>query len=395
MLLRAPSAIGVLLAMSLLAEPATAQHASPPLFHDDFEAGLEEWVFPLGSGHALVPAPGRDGRALQLEVEGVPVSALIRGSEAWTGVRLEGAVLFPDDDDNYLGFVYAYRDDPDRIDFGSLYIKGNGSYVQGNTHRDTNVGRTYLPEFRTDLTGPHAIEIGQWTRFALEVIDGEAHLYVGDLDTPVMTMTDAGGGGAIGLKPRNPGAPVLVDDIVVTAIDAPSYEGPPVPAVEYRPGAYLTDWETLGLLESHDVEVEAGQAVDRPWLPAPVDQRGAVRTADVTDFLGPRRVAYFRTTLEADEAMDAVVAFSTVDDVAIWLNGTFLGFAPRQSRAWWDAAWNDERDSLDVSVSLRPGENQLLVRIVGGVYATGGFYAWLEEGVFGTVGAGQEPATTP
>ena len=81
-------------------------------------------------------------------------------SADWDGVRLEGEVLFPDDDHNYLGFIYGYQRTGDRIDFGSLYIKGNGSYVQGNTHRDTNVGRTYLPEARTDLVGPHAITIG-------------------------------------------------------------------------------------------------------------------------------------------------------------------------------------------------------------------------------------------
>ncbi len=370
--------LAVLLGLGIASAPAGAQTTGEVLFEDDFEGGLGQWYAPLGSGHRVVPAPGRAGSAMALAVVDQPVYVLAEGSHAWSGVRMEGEVLFPDDDHNYLGFIYGYRHDDDRIDFGSLYIKGNGSYVQGNTHRDTNVGRTYLPEARTNLEGPHGIVIGEWTRFALEVMDGQAHLYVGDLSTPVMTMDDAGSGGAIGLKPRNPGAPVLVDNISIRTLSELTHRGAPIPDPAYRRTRYLTEWEVLGPLEAHDDAVERGEGKEHPWRPAPADRRGAVRTADVVDFRGSRRVAYYRTTIESDSVEDAELRFSAVDDVAIWINGEFLGFAGREGYAWWDAAWNDERRSLGAPVRLRAGGNELIVRVVGGVYASGGFYAWLE-----------------
>ena len=114
------------------------------LFFDDFEADLTRWRFPYGSGHAIV---ARDGnRALRLETVSLPVLALMEGSERWGDVRIEGRVLFPDDVHNYLGFIYRYGAEDGRMNFGSVYIKGNGSYLQANPHHDTNVGRTVYPE---------------------------------------------------------------------------------------------------------------------------------------------------------------------------------------------------------------------------------------------------------
>jgi hypothetical protein len=62
-------------------------------------------------------------------------------------------VLFPEEEHNYLGLIYRYNDEDGWADFGSLYIKENGSYIRANPHFDLNIGRTLYEEFRTPLTG--------------------------------------------------------------------------------------------------------------------------------------------------------------------------------------------------------------------------------------------------
>lgn len=377
---------------------SACSHAPPPavpttaagdvLFTEDFESDLGQWEFPLGQGHALVARADGAGTALKMETRDLPVYALVAGSESWDGVRIEGEVLFPDGSHNYLGFIYGYTDDGRRIDFGSLYIKGNGSYVQANPHYDTNVGRTLYPEIRNRLEGPAAIVIGTWQRFALEVVAGEAHLYVGPSATPSLTLPfGSPARGAFGFKPRNPGGAVLIDDLTVTEIDALSHGGPAVPEVDYDPTGLLTDWLVLGPLDgfAHQVESE-GYSGGRPvrsgdrtvgWRPFPVDARGALVTGAVVEHRGARRVAYFRTVIEAPRSGPATLELSTVDAVALWLNGEFLGYGPGQGAAWWDVGANPARSPITAPIDLEEGANELLIRVVGGQYATGGLYVRL------------------
>ena len=399
---RVPGALAVL--FLAVFGSATGAHPDPlgaqdtVLFAEDFEAGLVRWRFPLGSGHLLTPTED-GGTALSLETRDLPVYAIVDGSEEWGAVRVEGRVLFPDDEDNYLGFIYCFRDDGRRMDFGSMYIKGNDGYVQANPHFDTNVGRAVYPELRAPLTGGSAIEIGQWQRFALEVVEGRAHLYVGDAEEPVITVAfGAEPEGAFGFEPRNPGGAVWIDDIVVRRIDGFTYRGPPRPEVPYRPESRVTEWEALGPLARFAPEVEAGggepgdmagaegdgmvEEAGRVlrWLPFPTDARGAVATGRLTEFRGDRRTAYFRTRIEAARTGPAVLRFSTADPLAIWLNGTFIGFAPPRAAAWWDAGENEERRPVHARVDLREGTNTLLVRVVGGLYASGGFFLSIHPG---------------
>lgn len=369
-----------------LAGQSTQTSRDAPIFVEDFEGGLERWTFPFGSSHRLVETGTEQNAALALRVQSLPVYALMDGSDAWPNVRVEGKVLFPDTADSYLGFIYRYRDDGRRTDFGSLYIKGNDSYVQANPHHDTNVGRTLYPEMRVALTGDAAIRIGAWQRFALEVVGSRAHLYVGPSGRPVMTLPFGGEwSGAFGFKPRNPGAEVWIDDIRVEAIDDFSHEGPPVPDPRYGMADWIRDWQVLGPLTAHAPEIEAGafrrSAVVRDdgrsvaWRPLEADARGAIFSGRVTEFRGGRRVAYFRAGIEAETAGRATLELASADDLAIWVNGEFIGFAGRQGAAWWDAATGSAHAPLRVTVDVRAGTNDLLVRATGGVYATGGFFA--------------------
>lgn len=380
---------GSIIAMGSGAGPIAGQDPAgvPTLFEDSFDgATLAGWRFPMGDGARLVTDDtGSHGGILCLETGALPAYALIEGSEEWDGARIEGAVLFPDPGHSYLGFIYRYQDDGRRIDFGSLYIKGNDSYVQANPHFDTNVGRTLYPEMRVALDGPSAVRVGEWQSFRLEVVEGEAHLYVGPVAEPSMTFPfGAPERGAFGFKARNPGRQACIDDLRVVPLTEFSYAGPRRPDVSYRPDELITEWEVLGPLQSFqpDVEVDAdtegpfrladGRRVD--WEPFASDPRGAVVTSRVTEYRGGRRVAYFRTDLRSDVAREAVLEFASADALAMWLNGDFVGFGPAQSTAWWDAAPETPHEPVRATVALRPGSNRLLVRAIGGTYASGGFF---------------------
>ena len=179
------------------------------------------------------------------------------------------------------------------------------------------------------------------------MVGSEAHLYVGDMDTPAMTLRgDHARRGHLGFKPRNPGGSVLVDDLTVTAIDGFTYRGDPVPTPAYRPQDFVTDWSVLGPLTRHAEEVE-GRECD-PSL--------------VVEDDGP-----------------ATLFFSTADDIVSWVNGAFRGYATRGSQAWWESAVNVEPQPVRSFITLQEGQNHAVVRVMGGTYATGGFFMAVRE----------------
>jgi hypothetical protein len=71
---------------------------------------------------------------------------------------------------------------------------------------------------------------------------------------------------------------------------------------------------------------------------------------------------------------------SSVDDLAIWLDGRFLGFSSGEDAAWWDVDSNPDHPGVRALVRLRKGTSHLVIRVVGGSYATGGFFARLVPG---------------
>ncbi|HEX9884924.1 MAG TPA: hypothetical protein VGA70_00475 [Longimicrobiales bacterium] len=384
----------VALALALAAGPQPVH--SQILFQDDFERDLEGWTFPHGRGADLIDSGDpAHGQVLSLQTRNLPVLALMRGSEVWEDVRVEGWLLFPESVHNYLGFMYRYVEGDGRSDFGNIYVKGNGSYIRVNPHRDTNVGRTLYEEMFTRLEGPGRIDIGRWTPFAMEVVGAEAHLYVGEVNEPQVTVPFYPyERGAFGFKPRNPGGAVWLDDIRVRAIDGFTYRGPPRPDVPYHPEELVTDWRVLGPLTRMVQEVETrpfdpGLALEDggrtvTWRPWATDPRGAVVTGLVTDYRGPRKVAYFLAEVTSPQGGQATAAFSTVDDLAVWINGQFWGFPLGDDAAWWDVGTNPDHPDITAQMSLRPGVNHILIRVVGGSYATGGFFMRIDPRPAGT-----------
>lgn len=323
-----------------------------------------------------------DGRVMVLDPGG-DVYAVARGSGGWGPVRIEGDVLFPTDVDNYLAVIYHVRRHGARTDFGAIYIKGNESYLQVNPHRDLNVGRTLYPEYHVPLRGEAAIQTGRWQRFKVEVAGPDCHFYVGDMTTPQLTFglleLDAGG---VGLQPRSVGGPVWVDNVRVARIDRLAYSGPPRPAeLSYSSSDLLTNWLAIGPLDRTDDDI-ARRPGDRrlSWHPFPTDARGAVVTGKIVDYHGPRSVAYFRTRVNATTSAPATLHVSTVDDLALWVNGRFHWFIPRGTAAWYDFSTNPAHRGQRIPIPLAAGVNEIVLRVRGGVYASGGFFARMEVG---------------
>ncbi|MFQ5527875.1 MAG: hypothetical protein ACE5GX_16655 [Thermoanaerobaculia bacterium] len=370
-----------------LAKLAEVWEKVRPYFATGFEEGLEDWDFESSEGFTVVESGDpTHGKVLQMRPSGPRTHALFPGSDTWGSYRLEGDVLFPTNEHSYLGFIYNFvRSESGREDLGSIYIKGNGSYVRANPRRDWNPGRSLYEEFRTPLENGDAIVVGQWQHFALEVSGPEAHLYVGDVSTPKVTFDlYEGSEGLAGLKPRGVGGPVWVDNLSAVPLEQPSYRGPRLPRnLAYRPEQLVTEWEVLGPLTQADrmLEVaptkvvlveEAGRSFR--WRPFHTDARGAIITSRVVDFIGPATVAYFRTRITSDSP----VAFelSSADDTAVWVDDRFAGYGYAQRFAWYDFGWNREHYSND-RIRIPAGSHVVTIRVRGGRYAAGGFFARL------------------
>ena len=350
-------------------------------FEDSFDGDLSAWEVLGQDAVSIQDVGGPDhGPVLVLECNGWDVAALVRGSERWGALSVEADILFPQEGHSYLGALYHYRRENGRTDFGNIYIKGNGSYIRVNPHRDGNVGRTLYEDLRTPLRDAAEIRIGEWKHIKLEVVGSAAHLYVGDMQTPqVMFPFYEGTAGQVGFHPRSVGDPVWVDNVRVRSIQGFSYQGAPIPDLAvYAPQSLLADWQVVGPRTHHDDGI-ARNPQNHIWRPALVDGRGAVVTAAVTDFAGDRTVAYFKTTFESPAAGEATLLMSTVDNLALWINGRFRGFIPRHDHAWYDFWYNADHEGWDISIDVRAGRNEIVVRAQGGQYATGGFFARVED----------------
>ncbi len=371
--------------MLLLGQTASAQE----LFREDFERDLSLWYITKPASFALVDSGDRaHGKVLKMNPGGGTHSfVLMQGSEKWGSIRVEGDVLFPDNGDNYMGLMYNFTERDPRIDYASIYIKGNGSYIQANPRLDGNPMREILPEYQTPLRGVSAITIGQWQHFKAEIIGSMCHFYVGDMETPILTFDFPYlSGGHIGFKPRVAGWPVWIDNISITSISSFHYTGPPRPDLKYEPEQLVTNWDMIGPFAARITAIEAegyvpGRAYSEGariyrWQKFETDRRGGVLTSRIVEFMGARNRAYFHTTLKAEKAGEVELQFSSVDELLIWVNGEFWGFMAPASVAWYDFWKNPEHANRrqNPHVQLKPGDNHLLIMVNGGAYADAGFF---------------------
>ena len=365
---------------------------------EDFENDLSRWDL-VGDQSIAIQKSGdpEHGQVLVLQPDG-HVFALVKESDHWGAIRVEGEILFPQNEHNYFGLIYNYTKTRSRTDFGSLYIKGNGSYIRANPHRDGNVSRLMYEEYKTRLTGHQAILIDRWHNFKAEIMGTVCHLYVDDMSTPKLTFSlYEGSSGLVGFKPRVVGGAVWLDNIRITSIEKLSYIGPNKPTIDYDPDSLITDWEVVGPFAKPIPEIERNGKpipeihIDRErytWMPFLTDPRGAVITGKVTEYIGDRTVAYFRTIVHASVEKKVTFHVTTIDELALWVNGNFYGYIYRDGyvsgdqndwNAWYDFWKNPEHEGRRIQIDLMKGENQILLRTRNGQYASGGFFARLEK----------------
>ncbi|MBK7871523.1 MAG: hypothetical protein IPJ74_13020 [Saprospiraceae bacterium] len=382
---------------SLLTASLALQTHAELLFSEDFEHGLNQWELRGERAINIIEGDHAHGKVLKMDSEGT-VYALIKGSDKWASVAITGEFLFPDDADNYLGFIYNQTENKYRNDFGSVYIKGNDSYIRVNPFRDGNASRLLYEEYKTPLTGDSKIITGKWHQFKLEVRDHRCHLYVDDMSLPKITfLLYEKNAGKLGFQTRVVGYPVWLDNIKVNKIKDFTYQGRPIPDIAYDTTHIITNWEYAGpfnkpirKIEETNVALQsASKIIDKKyqWKPIRTDARGTLVTARVTEYEGDRELAYFRTAIYSDQAKEVILHFSTTDELGLYVNGLFQGFIYRQSygpgagsdwNAWYDFNKNEAHEGTKVAVRLKSGVNYIMLKVRNGQFACGGFFMAIE-----------------
>jgi hypothetical protein len=367
------------------------------LAKDDFERGLERWrLEPPGQFEILVE-PGTSNHVLQLTPkQGTFAHALIEGSDDYSDIRVEGRFLFPTEGDGYLGFLYNYQQTEERMDFGCLYVKSNGSYVRVSPHYDGNPSWRLHPEMQFDLEGKQQIRTGTWYDFRLDVVASRATLYIEDLSSPVATYDMLPNEyGAIGLEARpGGGQPAWVDDIRVSKLEyeVPDSSADVTVARLADNGAAPLDWEIFGPIRRDGTDLGEGSNIvvdsfDYPelptdgWRPIEPDARGMVLTGSTTQFRsGDRDIAFLRANYEiASDAVQApnVLVIAAANRIDVWHNGDFLRTVAPEEFIWPDYLDSPEHPGVRLPIEPRMGVNELVLRVHGRRFAGGGFYAAL------------------
>lgn len=388
--MNSPYSAILLMLICIISNAVFGQNGNQISFSDNFENGLSKWD--LNEAHKIQIIDSRNpahGKVLALHAGGEFVSALIKGSEGWNRYKIEADFLFPDSGHSYMGLIYHYNKTAERTDFGSIYIKGNGSYIRINPRRDYNAHRTLYEEYKTPLAGADTIEIGKWQHFKAEVIDSVCHFYVGDIETPKVTFAlFEFTSGQAGFKPRVVGDPVWIDNVSVSSIPEFSYNGPAKPqGILYEPEKLITDWQVIGPFCGNMLEVEADGYIptkvytengrEYTWQKFAPDKRGCLVSGRLTEFIGGRNIAYFHTIIEADSAEVVNLHTSSNEALAFWLNGEFLGYDDASRYAWYDFWKNPKHAGVSGQIKLKPGKNSLLIQVRGGKYAGGGFFVYI------------------
>ena len=358
----------LLLAMLI---PSCARGAEPAVLFSDHLDGsptqpaVATWLrAPDPAGIVVAP----DGTRVLRYERGTTWAAATQpwcGDESWTDYRVEVEIL---PEKMWAG-----------IDFGVS--------ADGSTANNLTLIRTEDDRLAFELAGiwgeacswklypigqnrpPH--RPGDWVRLRVDFGDGIANVYVDGSAEPVASFRDlprARGG----VRLMTYFGSALFRNLRVTALPAHSVHArldDPWGLARKPDSGVLRDWQVT---QPH----ETGWAADglptaigadaTSWQPAPADARGVV---DLTRLFTPRNesgVAFARTTLHAATDGPRTLRLTYTDTLTLWCNGerVFVG-PPRQ---WFHpdrAKYGDSRlipDQFEVTVPLRAGANELLVR---------------------------------
>lgn len=404
-------ALTVMIIMIGFAVPGPGQSI---YFEDDFEKGAGKWDLVNADKIEIIDtADTKHGKALCLYTGGEAVYALIKGSDGWTNIKIEGDMFFPWNTVSYLGLIYHYNVRGPRVDFGSVFILGPfgediktyfrniwnriesppdhfmGNIIWVNPHRASNASRNIYTEYWITLTDDtKAVKPGQWGHFKAEIIGPACHFYVTDMETPMVTYNFFEfSSGRVGFKPRFSGAEVWIDNIKVTPLKEPSYKGPILPAgITYKPGKLLTRWKAVGPFTRRIKEIETrGYQADKSythrkqtykWGPFESDPRGCLVTGKLTNRFSYQLFVYLYTEIDSQSQKEVTFEFSSTNPLVIWVNNKLVGDVKRHFLIWHDSWENQEHKSEKLNATLKPGKNRIMVLDMGGNYGGDGFYAY-------------------
>jgi hypothetical protein len=359
---------------------------SGQLVDERFESDLGAWSRVNQERIEIVADPAAPGNhVIQLTPEnGEYTHAIYETSRDWSDLRIEGRFLFPIQGDGYLGLIYNYQERDGRKDFGCIYVKSNGDYVRVSPHHDGNPSWRLYEELKVGLTGARRIEVGEWYRFRLDVVGQRARFFLVDMETSILTFDWLHDHGAFGLEARpGGGAPVWVDDLKVTRLDEQAKGSPPA-EVAGQSTELLTEWEIQGPFDEAETRPdESGikHLNENGWRIKSTDERGAVIAAlDFDINSSPRSVVYLRTKVSNPRRTTRQFALSTANRLQIWVNGEYLAEVEATNYIWSDFLTNPAHTGTRLDVELRPGENEIVIRLDGNRFAGGGFFAALISG---------------
>ncbi len=389
--------------------------AQSTYFDDDFEKGPGKWDLVNADKIQIIDTNDpKHGKVMCLYPGGEAVYALIKGSDHWTNLKVEGDLYFPWNTVSYLGLIYHYQVKGPRTDFGSVFILGPfgedikpyfanswdrlesppdfmGNVIWVNHHRASNASRNIYSEYWVTLTDEtKVIKPGQWGHFKAEIIGPACHFYVTDMETPMLTYNFFEfSSGRVGFKPRFTGAEVWIDNIKVTPLKELSYKGPILPAgITYKPGELLTHWKAAGPFSQRITGIETqGYQPDKSytnrqqtykWEPFDSDPRGCLVTGILTNRFSFQLFVYLYTEIEIDSTIpkDVTFEFSSTNPLVLWVNNQMVGEVKRQFSIWHDFRDNPEHKGEILKATLEPGKNRIMVLDMGGNYGGDGFYAY-------------------
>jgi hypothetical protein len=402
----------ILVLVIICGTPGVSKSKHKPIsFKDDFETGTAKWNIANSFRTKIVDSgDAGHGKVLSLHAGGAGVYALIKGSEKWTDIRIEGDFYFPSYYPHYMGLVYNLNRKGSRVDFGCMCVSGPlgedikstfrnfyryrqqppaqfiGNVVIARHHRDGVAARYQAPEYWVVLKDDTGVKPGEWHHFKAEIMGPACHFYVDDMKTPKITYDYYEyASGAVGFKPIFAGAGFWVDNIEVTSIDQFAYKGPILPAgIRYKPETLVTKWHAVGPFYRPLEELEKdgflpgktyfNEDEKLKWQPFQADGRGCVVTSRVFSKFNRKYYAYFHTEIMSKAEKQVTLKFSSTNNLVVWVNNKKAGTIGARIFAWYDFLENPEHKGQELKADLKPGKNHVLILVKGGLSEGDGFY---------------------
>ncbi len=386
------------------------------VFNDNFENGLDNWE--ITCPHRVKIVESNDSihkKVMALYPHGPAVYALIKGSEDWSNYSIEADFLFPINHHHYLGFIYNYVENGNRVDFGSIFLFGPyaadsdsewqkiyreylytripnyepGNVILVNPHRDGNASRLLYNEFTNKLPSDSAVKVNEWHKFKAEVMGRKCHFYIDNMQIPKITFDYFEfSKGKTGFKPRLSGSEVWIDNIKVFPINEFSYIGENIPKnIVYKPDDLITKWDYLGpFYHRHDEAATdfnknqkyTDSGIEYGWNTIKADERGCILVGKITRESLGQDLVYFHHSLYSEADQNAKIKFSSTIPLVIWVNNMFYDKVENMHSIWYDFNYNQDHKGNEKEIQLNKGNNDIIILVYGGRYGGDGFYASIE-----------------